>query len=273
MDHPMDRTTYRYEWSFRPGARLDDQALAALSVELRAVGELCLSPLPDYQVFLGTRAAYADKVLTLARRRDGTLAGFCSAVLLDVPGVGEILHLGLTCVRPEDRSAGLTHRLVSRLVARYLFTRRPFERIWVTNFACVLSSLGNFASHFRDVHPAPGSDARAVSPKAWRIAEAFDRQYRHHAYIRPEATFDPETFVFRGSGRGTAFQKDDEDHRFDHRDEALNRFYRARLRFDDGDEMLQVGTLAITDLVRYAVRGRTRRTRRNAAADRDGAAP
>jgi hypothetical protein len=254
----MPGPTYRFEWVFRPGQRLGDAALAALCAELRAVGASCLSPLPDYQVFLATRQACADKVLTLARRRDGTLAGFCSAVLVDVPEAGEVLHLGLTCVRPDDRSGGLTHRLASRLVARYLFTRRPLQRVWVTNVACVLSSLGNFASYVRDAHPAPGSDARALSPAAWRIAEAFDRRYRHHAYIQPWATFDRETFVFRGSGRGTAFQKDGDDHRFDHRDEALNRFYRERLRFDDGDEMLQVGRLALTDLVRHALRGRRR---------------
>lgn len=248
---------YRYDILHRPGARLDDAALAALCAELREVGETSLTPLPDYQVFLGTREALADKVISLARRADGTLAGFCSAVLLDVEGVrGEVLHLGLTCVRPEDRSGGLTGLLASRLLLRYLVTRRPLQRIWVTNVACVLSSLGNFSRHFRDVHPAPGSTERGIPREAWLIAEAFDRRHRHHAYIQPPAVFDRETFVFRGSGRGTAFQKDAGDRRFHHRDAELNRFYAERLRFDDGDEMLQVGTLSLGDLVRYALRRR-----------------
>ena len=254
------RPPYRYEWAYRPGQRLSDESLATLCEELHEVGVRCLDPLPTYQVFLGTRAALSDKVLTLARRRDGTLAGFGAAVLLDVPGVGEVLHLGLTCVRPEDRSGGLTHRLTSRLVARYLLGRRPFSRIWVTNVACVLSSLGNFATHFRDVHPAPGSDARGIPAEAWLIAEAFDRRYRHHAYIQPGAVFDPATFVFRRSGQGTAFQKEADDLRYHHRDEALNRFYRERLHFEEGDEMLQVGSLAVRDLLRYLrTRGHRRR--------------
>jgi hypothetical protein len=248
----MGLSRYRYEWLLRPGWRLADPALARLSDELREVGEMCLDPLPQYQVFLGTREELGDKAITIARTGDGALAGFCAAVLLDVENVGEVLHLGLTCVRPEDRGGGLTHRLASRLVLYYL-ARRPFSRIWVTNVACVLSSLGNFATHVRDVHPAPGSKGAPSRREVWRIAEAFDRHYRAKAHIQPWAVFDPETFVFRGSGRGTAFQKRADDVQYHHRNPALNSFYQERLRFDDGDEMLQVGTLALADLVRHAL--------------------
>lgn len=240
---------YRYEWLFRPGRRMSDQALASLCAELTAVGETCLEPLPAYQVFLATREELSDKAITIARRtRDGAMAGFCSAVLLDVEEVGEVLHLGLTCVRPDERGGGLTHRLASRLVARYLL-RRPLSRIWVTNVACVLSSLGNFAMHVSGAHPAPGSTA--VRREHRLIAEAFDRRYRAKAHIQPWAVFDPDTFVFRGSGRGTGFQKRAEDSRYHHRDPTLNAYYTGIMRFDDGDEVLQVGRLAVTDLVRH----------------------
>ena len=85
------------------------------------------------------------------------------------------------------------------------------------------------------------------------IADAFDRRYRAKAHIQPWAVFDPDAFVFRGSGRGTAFQKRADDARYHHRDPALNAFYAGLLHFDDGDEMLQVGTLALGDLVRHAL--------------------
>ncbi len=240
---------YRFEWLLRPGRTLDDAALAALCAELTAVGETCLEPLPMYQVFLATREEMSDKAITIARRTsDGAIAGFCAAVLLDVEGVGEVLHLGLTCVRPEDRGGGLTHRLGGRLVARYLM-RRPLSRVWVTNVAAVLSSLGNFARHVRDVHPAPGS--RPSRAEHARIAEAFDQRYRAKAHIQPSATFDRETFVFRGSGRGTAFQKRADEVQYHHRDPELNAYYTSIMHFDDGDEVLQVGTLGVVDLVRH----------------------
>jgi hypothetical protein len=240
---------YRFEWLLRPGRTLDDTALAALCAELTAVGETCLEPLPAYQVFLATREEMADKAITIARRAsDGVMAGFCAGVLLDVDGVGEVLHLGLTCVRPEDRGGGLTHRLAGRLVARYLL-RRPLSRVWVTNVAAVLSSLGNFARHVQHVHPAPGS--RPSRREHQLIAEAFDRRYRAKAHIQPEATFDPVTFVFRGSGRGTAFQKRADETQYHHRDPELNAYYASIMHFDDGDEVLQVGSLGVTDLVRH----------------------
>ena len=252
------RARHRIEVLYRPGRHLSDQRLASLSGELRAIGETCLHPLPEYQCFLPGREALADKLLAVARRPDGTMDGFCSAVLLPVRGVGEVLHLGLTCVLPAGRGAGLTHRLTTRLVTSYmLWHGNPLRTIWVSNVACVLSSLGNFALHFDRVYPSP-LDARPPGAKHWLIAEAFDRDYRAHAHIQDWATFDRATFVFRKSGRGTAFQKDPDDTRYHHRDPVLNRFYADLLCFEDGDELLQVGTVSMLRLVSYLAGGKRR---------------
>lgn len=74
--------------------------------------------------------------------------------------------------------------------------------------------------------------------------------------------FDREAFVFRGSGRGTAFQKEGDAVEFHHRDAALNAFYQARLRFEDGDELLQVVRLTLWDIVRYQLENRLGARRR-----------
>ena len=241
---------YRLEWFLRPGKTLSKAAASSLVREFRQVGEECLSPLPDYQVFAQTPDALDDKAIVVARRRDGTMAGFHSAVLIDVPGVGEVLHLGLLCVRPEDRGGGLTHVMGNRLALRYFAVRR-FRRFWISNVACVLSSLGNFSRHVSSAHPAPGS---TPSDAARLIAEAWDKNHRHKAFIQPGAVFDSQRFVFRHSAKGTAFQKSAEDEEFFHRDGRLNEFYKAMLRFEDGDEMLQVGTLGWGDFARHALR-------------------
>lgn len=246
---------FQFSYLGRPGRRLDDAAADALCAELIEVGRTCLSPLPHYQVFVGGRACLSDKVLMLARDASGRLVGFTSAVVLEVAGVGPVLHLGLTCVRPEARGARLTHLLVSKLVTRFYATRRAFRRLWVTNVACVLSSLGSVAKNFAQVHPSPWSP-QALRPEVWLIARAFDERYREVAHIQPSATFDPDTFVFRGSGRGTAFQKEGADDTFAHRESKLNDFYRNILNFDDGDEVLQVGAVEPMDIARYFRGGR-----------------
>lgn len=256
--------TYQYQYLYRPGRSLSDRALAALAAEITALGRRCLDPLPDYQVFLGTRAAFADKVITCARDpHDGRLRAFCSCVLLPMPGVGEVLHLGLTCVDPALRGSRLSTTLANRLLGRYVVTRRPVGRVWMTSVACVLSVCGNLGEHLPRVYPSPRHDAPFADEVA-QIAETFDRQYRDVAFVQPDATFDRDSFVFRGSGRGTAFQKAADAVEFHHRDPAINAFYQARLRFEDGDELLQVVSFTLWDLARYQVRDQLARRRRRA---------
>ncbi len=255
----MSHTTsvrHSIELLHRPGRRLSDAALAKLVAELREVAADCFDELPDYQCLRGTREELSDKVIALARCADGRLAGFCSAALLGVPGVGEVLHLGLTCVRADQRSGGLTHRLTSTLTVRYLLTHRPLSRVWVTNVACVLSSLVNVGRHFDDVFPSPeGPELPTTTHR--RIAEAVDALYRDKIYIRPDATFDRESFVFRGSVRETVFQKDEHDARYRHRDARANRFYGERMDFERGDEVLQIGSMSLLTGLRYLRRRRT----------------
>jgi len=262
-------TRVAYGYLYRPGRWMTGRALGALSAELTALGRRCLAPLPDYQVFRGTRDAFSDKVITTARDpADGHLLAFCSCVLLPMP-VGEVLHLGLTCVDPSLRGSRLSNALANRLILRYFVTRRRLRRVWLTSVACVLSVLGSVARHFRNAYPTPWRD-RPFADEVMVIAETFDRCYRSVAHVRPEAIFDRAAFVFRGSGRGTAFQKDGDAIEFHHRDPALNAFYQARLRFEDGDELLQVASFDLWDVVRYQLDDRLAARRRREAQRRGG---
>jgi hypothetical protein len=251
---------YTFDYLYRPGDWMTERALASLSTEVVALGRKCLDPLPDYQVFLGTREAFRDKVITTARDADGRLVAFCSCVLLPME-VGEVLHLGLTCVEPSLRGSRLSSALANRLITRYFVTRKLLGRVWMTSVACVLSVLGNVAKSFRLVYPTPWQ-LEPFADEVMAIAETFDREFRHVAYVQPEATFDRESFVFRGSGRGTAFQKEGDAVEFHHRDAALNAFYRARLHFEDGDELLQIVSFTLWDVLRYQLDDRLGARRR-----------
>lgn len=249
---PSVAAEHKVEFLFRPGRKMGDEPLAALHEEICAVAMTCFDgPLPDYQCLRGTREEYADKIITLARREDGRLDGFCSAVLLDVEGVGEVLHTGLTCVRPDARSGGLTHKLLSKVVFTYLLRYHPVGRTWVTNCACVLSSLGNIALHFDEVYPAPESAGATPSEVHLRIARAIDAHYRDKIYIDAGARLNTETFVFEGSVPLTVFQKDAGDERFHHRNAEINDFYKNLMVWERGDEVLQIGHFSIMTGLRY----------------------
>jgi len=243
---------YRVQYLFRPGRYLGARQLAVFVGKLRDTAATCFDELPNYQVMVGTSAELSDKVLAVAWRADGAIAGFCSTVLLPVPGVGEVLHLGLTCVRPEDRRQGLTHMLTKKAVTSYLLRRKPIGKLWVTNCAAVLSSLGNVALHFDDVYPSPIGKTKPTL-KHLQIARVIESRYREKMYIGPEPMFDYENFVFRGSVLNTVFQKDGADRRFHHRKEPINEFYKKIMVFEAGDEVLQVGSVSTLTAMKYQV--------------------
>ena len=50
--------------------------------------------LPEYQAMTGSRDELTDTVIAAAWRSDGTMAGFCSTVILTIAGVGDVEDLG-----------------------------------------------------------------------------------------------------------------------------------------------------------------------------------
>ena len=249
----MSRQPYRFQFLYRPGLYLPDDALQRMVPELQRVGAECFPEIPDYQCLTGSREGLMDKVMVVAWRPDGKVAGFCSAMLVKVPDMGHVLHLGLTCVGIDDRGAGLTHGLTSRLVIRNLLRGNPFRRQWVSNVACVLSSLGNVARNFDNVYPSPYYKD-APSAAHLKIARAIDKNYRPQIYIDDTAQLDEKAFVFRGSVHGTVFQKDANDTRYHHRNVTLTAWYQRLLNFEQGDEAIQIGHYSWATLLRYLVR-------------------
>lgn len=242
---------YRYEFLYKPGTWMTDEQLEELTTKIRETALTSFDALPDYQVLRGTREEFSDKVIALAWCPDGSLAGFCSTVIFNIDGVGDVQHLGLTVVRPQDRSNGLTHILTSRAVKGYLMKHKPlFGKLWITNCAAVLSSLVNVAKYFEDIYPSPfhGKANRAIYD---RIAAAIDEHYRDKIYISEDAFFDHDSYVFRKSVEGTVFKKDRNDKRFHHRNSELNNYYKNMMNFEDGDEVLQIGYVSTLAAFRH----------------------
>lgn len=241
----MARQDYTLHYLERPGRTMSDAELAELTRELRAVASTCFDEVPLYQALTGEREELEHCVLVLGRRRDGTLAGFCSGILLQVEGIEHVLHMGLSCVHMDDRRSGLSRRLNDTMGRTYLMKHCfPFKSMWFTSCACVLSSLGNIALYFDDCYPSPFHEG-APTDVHLRIARVIDEHYRKQIYIEPEATFDDQDFVFRGSVKDTVFEKTAEDLRFQHRISELNQWYRGLMRFENGDEVLQVARASI----------------------------
>jgi hypothetical protein len=245
---------YKIQLLSRPGIYLSEEKSSELVRKLRDTAKSCFDEMPDYQVMKGGKEELADKILAVAWDDDGSIAGFCSTIELDVKGVGKVLHLGLTCVRPDCRSGGLTMSLTKKAVLGYILRNRLIGKLWITNCAAVLSSLGSVSLNFEGVYPSPFERPKPTD-KHRLIAEAIDKYYRDKIFINDFAYFDNNSFVFRKSVKDTVFQKSADDKRYHHRMEPINKFYRNLMDFDEGDEVLQVGFVtSLTAFVHLARR-------------------
>lgn len=242
-----------YETQIFPGLTLTEEKLADLVKSLKEVASTCFESTPNYQALSGKKEELDRAVITLAKNDKGEVLGFCSSLVLDIPTVGEVLHLGLTCVRPDARGLKLTHKLTSKLLMKYLFTKSPFQNVWISNVACVLSSLGNVAMYFEDVFPSPYA---SVTPtyEHLMIAREIGKNYKEQLAINENAYFNEDKFVFEASVEGTVFEKGEEDRRFHHRNTKVNEYYKTMINFERGDEVLQIGKVSLFTFPKYLAR-------------------
>lgn len=241
----------------RPGLHMGHSELQRFHGEILAVAESCLDEIPYYQCLTGDVKQYQRLIIAVARDPQGRMIGFCSAYLLEAGELGDILHLGLTCVRPDARGGGLTHKLTAKVVIGHLVRTSWITPVWISNVACVLSSLGNVGLHFEDVYPSPF--LKNPTNEHVAIAKMIDEKFRWELFIDKEATFDAKNFVFRASVKGNMFQKEEQDSRYRHREEWLNDYYGNLLDFKNGDEVLQIGRISFLAYPKHVMRNLKRK--------------
>lgn len=253
---------------FYPGKTNTLSENEKLVKELKEVAALCFDELPYYQVLTGEKVELDRAVISTARNDKGELLGFCSALILPIEGFGNVFHTGLTCVHPKARGLKLTHKLTSKLLTKYLVKESLFSETWITNCACVLSSIGNVALYFEDVYPSPYGPI-APSMSHIKIANGISKHYRDQIAINETANFNLDNFVFESSVEGTLFLKDEEDKRFHHRNNQLNDYYKNLLDFERGDEVLQVGKVSLMTLPKYFAKQTVRKFRNKKSVAQD----
>lgn len=246
----MSKNQLKIEVIFSPTKRFSKSELENLVNELRSLASTCFPETPNYQVLTGETKELERSILSLARDKNGKLLGFCSALILPIKDVGNVFHTGLTCVHPSARGLKLTHKLTSKLLTKYLLRQPLFSEVWLTNCACVLSSIGNIAKYFEEVYPSP-TGPKYPSMTHINIANRISKSYREQIAINSTADFNINTFVFEGSVQDTLFSKNEEDTKFHHRDKKLNNYYKDLLDFERGDEVLQIGKVSLLTLPKY----------------------
>lgn len=237
----------------QPGLYWSRSVLDEQVGEMRDVAKTCLSELPMYQCLSGDRKTLSRNLIVQARdKKTNELVAFCSGILFNLNDKENVLHLGLTCVKPDYRGLKLTHKLTSRMIKGYFMEFSIFKPVWISNLACVLSSLGNVAKYFEQVYPSPFMSY--PKKKHMEIAKMINSTYRHDMFIPKEVKFNPVSFVFEGSVKGNQFEKSESDSQYFHRDLFINNFYQRAIDFNRGDEVLQIGKVSILTFIKYAIK-------------------
>lgn len=247
------KSSYKIVTYVRPGQKWTDARVLEFIRQLRNVAEDCFCEVPNYQALLLSPRALDNKVVSVALNQDEEIVAFCSGLILDVPSVGEVFHTGLTCVGLSARSSGLTHTLMHAAMMKFVLSGNPFRKVWISNVACVLSSLGSVAAFMENVYPSPYGPIKP-SAKHSAIADTINKHYRDEIYIDNAATFERNQFVFSGSVEGTVFQKDSDDDRYQHRQALINNYYTQLLNFERGDEVCQVGYIQLSTALKHVLR-------------------
>lgn len=239
---------------------MTDEELNGLHQELTEVALECFDSIPDYNCLSGRRSEYSRLIIVVSRDAQNRMNGFCSSCILDAGELGTIYDLGLTCVSPRARGLGLTHKFTTKVVMYYVVRYSPFKPVWISNVACVLSSLGNIALHMEEVFPSPFKEAPL--PHQQKLANYIDKHFRKELYISPDATFVESNFVFKGSVPGTMFEKSAEDIKLYHRNKKLNNYYKDLMDFQNGDEVLQIAKVSLLTYPKYLLKNFKLKTQR-----------
>ena len=234
----------------RPGAWMGDAGLAALVADLRSVADASTPGGPlRYGVLSGSRRRLARAILCVAYDgRTGAAIGFSAPTLIRERIEGRrspILHVGLCMIRPEHRNRGLCFALNAG-APLLAFALNGFRPLWMTNVTQVPAAAGVFAALVPQAYPAPAG-ACARSPGHDAVAAVLMARHRSVFGVGEDADWDPARFVIRNAYTGGS---DDLKKPFaacaQHRDPAVNRFCADRLDYARGDDLLQVGRLALT---------------------------
>ncbi|KAK0739477.1 hypothetical protein B0T21DRAFT_346784 [Apiosordaria backusii] len=201
----MPKHSYTIDCYEQPGLNIPPSEQHALQQELIAFASAHLNPLRIYNIFdTSDPTALNDKIIVTIRlgppspsppSQKGDLVALLTASLLPISFLPTpLLDAGLTLIHPLHRKSPQSiKRLLFGTLFLCVFPRYP-SGVWLASIAEVITSLVQISRYTLHCYPSPSWPSGTL----------------------PEAEFDEEKFVFRGSNdtpEGRVFMKDVDDSR------------------------------------------------------------
>jgi hypothetical protein len=238
-----------------PGKWMPDKELEQLQQQLAGLGRRALGEVPDYGVYRHSRVPYHNRIITVVYTRKGDKPVAFSAMVVwqiklsSSKKAQSIVHLGLVVVDPAYRGRKVMYRAYHRPLFQY-FAGRFFRPFWITSTTMEPVIMGSVGDSFSRVFPHYlQEDSKRPPADHLEIAGAFVTQHGHEIGIAKNTWLDKEHFIIRGSSLGASRElMHDYEHTAKYRVKACNEFCRHHLRYDRGDEFIQVGRVDLPAL-------------------------
>ena len=235
---------FTYEILDCPGTWMTEAQLETLQERLVGVAVRRLGSRPQYGFFADKRSL--DNKLVTICSRDGQDLCFNAMAYLGKYRKRPVVHLGSVYSLEGQKGRMQMLYLWSSL---YLLIRHGFRKIYITSLTHTPRIFGSVEKSYTKVYPCAGSD-REPEPFHFEIRDLLMRTYlKEFPFMTPPAIDDH--FVIKGFRRmadGSLLFPDTRVSVPKHRQPAYNAFCLERLDYENGDDILQVGIMQISNL-------------------------
>jgi hypothetical protein len=237
---------FTYEIYDRPGTWMTADALEALQARLVGVAAGRLGRRPSYSYFVDA-ACLKDKLVTICSR-DGQDLCFNAMAYLGTYDGRPAVHLG-SVYSLEGQKGRMQMLYIWSTV--FLLARHGFRKIYITSLTHTPRIFGAVQEGYSRVYPCAGGEQ---APEAFHrdIRDLLMQTYFKEFPLMTTPEID-ERFVLKGFRRmvdGSILIPDTRTTVPKHRNPAYNTFCLERLDYGNGDEILQVGIMQVTDVLR-----------------------
>jgi len=235
---------FTYEMFDRPGTWMTEDQLDALQERLIGVAVRRLGSRPQYGFFADSRCL--DNKLVTICSRDGQDLCFNAMAYLGEYRNRPVVHLGSVYSLEGQKGRMQMLYLWSSL---YLLIRHGFRKVYITSLTHTPRIFGSVEKSYSKVYPCAGAD-RDPEPFHIEIRDLLMKTYLKEFPFMTPPVID-EYFVIKGFRRmadGSLLFPDTRATVPKHRQSAYNTFCLERLDYENGDDILQVGIMQITNL-------------------------
>lgn len=236
---------YKVEIFYFPGKWMKRTRQEKFQERLVSIATEKLGHKPEFS-FFGDIDCLKNKIITIISK-NGEDCCFNAMSYIGKYEKRKIVHLGAVYSRYENK--GLMQLLYFFSIIFFIIRNR-FRRFYITSATHTPKIFGSVAEYFSDVYPN-GDPNVSKSPFHSRVKEIFSKTYLNEWKSQEKPKIDDSFRIrkFRVQNDGSILYPDTIQTVPKHRIEKYNKFCFENIRYNDGDEILQVGMYGLKNIL------------------------